>query len=265
MLTLPKLLWRASPNFSSRGGKTVTMIVVHDCEGNYDGSIGWFAMPRSRVSAHIVLSDDGTEATQMVAWRDKAWAVCNFNSISESIEAAGFSAKGLGAPEWAALAGITAFRLKANGLPCQQATAVNDWTGFCQHADLGAAGGGHDDITPNRDNWVTFAELVARAYGGPLPATWEPTVPAPFVPNPKGPRNDLVVGTLEWVQMELNALGLVKPALIIDGMMGHDTELAVRAFQASALLTIDGDPGPLTVAALAQALASPPARIASTG
>ena len=64
-------------NFSSRGGKTVTMIVVHDCEGNYDGSIGWFAMPRSRVSAHIVLSDDGTEATQMIAWRDKAWAVCN--------------------------------------------------------------------------------------------------------------------------------------------------------------------------------------------
>ncbi len=265
MLTLPRLLFKASPNFSSRGGQKVTMVVLHDCEGSYDGSIDWFSQACSRVSAHLVLSSDGAEATQMIAWSNKAWAVCDFNSISESIEAAGFSAKGLGAHEWAALAAITAFRLKANSLPCQQASAANNWTGFCQHADLGAAGGGHHDITANRDIWVTFAELVARAYGESLPATWEPTVPAPFVPNPEGPRNDLVVGTLEWVQMELNALGLAKPALIIDGMMGHDTELAVRAFQASAILTIDGDPGPLTVAALAQALASPPARVASTG
>jgi peptidoglycan hydrolase-like protein with peptidoglycan-binding domain len=59
------------------------------------------------------------------------------------------------------------------------------------------------------------------------------------------------------------ALGLAKPPLVIDGMMGHETEIAVRAFQASALLTIDGDPGPLTVAALTKP--SPPARVASTG
>jgi hypothetical protein len=261
-LTLPRLLWKPSPNYSGRGEQEVRLIVTHDCEGSYEGSIGWFAMADSRVSAHVVLSADGAEATQMVAWRNKAWAVCVFNPISESIEAAGFSAKGLGAPEWAALAGIVAFRLKANSLPCQQATAANDWMGFCQHADLGAAGGGHHDITPNHDIWTTFAELVARAYGEPLPATWEPGGPTPFVPNPEGPRNDIVPGTLEWVQMELNALGLAKPPLVIDGKMGHETEMAVRAFQASAVLTIDGDPGPLTVAALTKP--SPPARVAIT-
>jgi hypothetical protein len=47
-----------------------------------------------------------------------------------AFEAAGFSAKGLNAPEWAALAGITAFRLQANALFCEQATAANEWTGF---------------------------------------------------------------------------------------------------------------------------------------
>ena len=44
---------------SGRGGATVRLFVVHDCEGSYAGSIGWFAQVRSQVSAHIVLRKDG--------------------------------------------------------------------------------------------------------------------------------------------------------------------------------------------------------------
>jgi hypothetical protein len=230
MLVLPKLLWKPSPNFSLRGAR-VSMVVVHDCEGSYEGAVSWFSQARSRVSAHIVLSADGLEATQMVAWDKKAWAVCDFNSMSESIEAAGFSAKGLGAPEWAALAGVVAFRLKANGLPCQQANEANYWTGFCQHADLGEKGGGHHDITQNRDIWTTFAEIVEKAFNYPLPAVWSAMVPTPFVPNSDGPRHDLVEGSLEWCQMELNAQGYARPPLSVDGVMGRATEAALHAFQ----------------------------------
>ena len=124
-VTLPSLTWRASPNYSSRAGQRTRLIVVHDCEGGYGGSVSWFANPASQVSAHIVLSEDGASATQMVGWGNKAWHVCNFNGYSEGIEAAGFSAKGLGAAEWSALAAIVAYRLKANGLPCQVASSGN--------------------------------------------------------------------------------------------------------------------------------------------
>ena len=93
-MTLPPIKWTASPNCSSRGGQKVRLIVTHDCEGNYAGSIAWFAMKKSQVSAHLVLRDDGLEATQMVAWGDKAWHACNFNPFSEGIEAAGFESKG---------------------------------------------------------------------------------------------------------------------------------------------------------------------------
>src|ERR1035437_9656490 len=114
---LPSLKFVSSPNYSSRNGNAVRLIVVHDCEGSYNGSISWFSQAASKVSAHIVLSEDGTQATQMVAWANKAWHVCSFNPVSEGIEAAGFSAKGLGAPEWLELASITAYRLHAHGLP----------------------------------------------------------------------------------------------------------------------------------------------------
>ena len=33
---LPTLLWRPSPNFSSRPGTRVDLRVSHDCEGGYD-------------------------------------------------------------------------------------------------------------------------------------------------------------------------------------------------------------------------------------
>src|ERR1700691_5537135 len=75
-LILPPLSWISSPNFSSRGGQKVRLCVVHDCEGNYAGSVSWFAQARSQVSAHIVLDADGSRATQMVAFANKAWHVC---------------------------------------------------------------------------------------------------------------------------------------------------------------------------------------------
>ena len=67
---LPALLWKPSPNFSNRRGTRVDLIVLHDCEGGYEGSIEWFAMSRSNVSAHLVVREDGNEATQMVDLAD---------------------------------------------------------------------------------------------------------------------------------------------------------------------------------------------------
>jgi hypothetical protein len=69
---LPVLLWRPSPNSSGRHGMRGPHSLarlrgrVHDCAGGYEGSIRWFELSRSNVSAHYVVREDGGEATQMV-------------------------------------------------------------------------------------------------------------------------------------------------------------------------------------------------------
>lgn len=259
MNRLPFLRQIPSPNYSSRNGARTRLCVIHDCEGSFEGSVSWFSQPRSQVSAHIVLSDDGTRAVQMVAWANKAWAVCNYNSYSESYEAAGYSAKGLGAPEWQSLAAITAFRLHVLGLsPIYARGGVGE--GYCQHVDLGAAGGGHHDVTSDPSIWSSFQGMVEAAYALPQPDSWPAdasTSPTPTDPPPAGfkpsgtVRHDLQPPSLEWCQMRLNALGFSRPLLTVDGMMGPATERAVAAFQTTKGLHVDGDPGPQTVAALA--------------
>ena len=263
-LALPNYFWHNSPNYSSRNGQRTRLIVAHDCEGSFAGSVSWFAQAQSQVSAHIVLSEDGERAVQMVAWANKAWHVCNMNGFSEGIEAAGYAAKGLGAPEWQALANLVAYRLRANNIPCQRATSANAWTGWCQHADLGAAGGGHHDITADPRVTDMFAAMIKAAYDEPMPSFWGSTnlapTPAPAAPagwKPSGTvRHDLSEGSLEWAQAALNKLNILTTPMVVDGLDGPTTERAMRLFQQSHGLYIDGIYGPDTEAAIAKALAA---------
>ena len=255
-MALPSLTFKASPNFSSRGGHLVDKLVVHDCEGSWLGSVAWFAQSQSRVSAHLVLSEDGRRAIQMVAWANKAWHVCAYNSDTEGFEAAGYMARGLGAPEWESLASIVAFRLHVRGLP---PTWAKDGIGkgFCQHADLGKAGGGHHDITADPKVWEAFVRMVQTEYAKPQPGQWIPSgdvgplPPPPSNWKPSGTvRHDLTIGSMEWVQMELNVRKYADPVLIVDGIDGPKTHAALIAFQKDHNLTSDGGIGSLTIAAL---------------
>ena len=244
-----------SPNYSSRGGAKVRLVVVHDCEGSEQGAISWFAQARSRVSAQAVLSADGKRMTRMVDWQNKAWHACNFNPVSDGIEMAGFAAKGFDAPEWQAMANVVAWRLKARGLPPTWAQR-GEGAGFCSHHDLGAAGGGHYDPTTDSAVWAHFVGLVQAAYGDAPGDAVAPTitVPPPSAPSgwtPHGTiRHDHDVGSFEWAQIELNALGFARPLLQVDGINGPATERAVAAFQSAHGLYVDGVYGPNTEAAL---------------
>jgi N-acetyl-anhydromuramyl-L-alanine amidase AmpD len=93
---LPTLLSRASPNFSSRPGARVDLLLVlHDCEGGYEGSIRWFEVSRSKVSVHYVVHEDGGEVTQMVDLADNAWHACTFDQRSVGVEMSGFASRGI--------------------------------------------------------------------------------------------------------------------------------------------------------------------------
>lgn len=71
-------VWRPSPNFNSRmapPGGTIHMVIIHTCEGNYSGCWSWLVNTQSQVSAHYVLNDDGSEVSQLVREKDRAWQI----------------------------------------------------------------------------------------------------------------------------------------------------------------------------------------------
>ncbi len=68
-------IWRGSSNYSSRGGQTVEMVVIHACEGSYAGCWSWLRNTASGVSAHYVVNESGSEVSQLVYEADKAWHV----------------------------------------------------------------------------------------------------------------------------------------------------------------------------------------------
>jgi hypothetical protein len=274
---LPALKHVPSPNYSLRNGAAVRLFVVHDCEGSYAGSVGWFAQKASQVSAHLVLRRDGLEATQCVPMDRKAWHACAANPYSDSIELEGFEKDGFSDAELDAAAAIVAWGLHRRGLPCRWAEH-GEGEGFCSHYDLGPAGGDHFDITTDRNVWLAFAARVEMAYAafvaGPLP-DWAldglppltaisapPAAPAGWSPSgtirklPDDLPGDPPPGSILWVQERLVALKIpfaLAPGFLCDGRNGPITKAAVAAFQKRAgfaVADVDGLIGPKTTAAL---------------
>jgi N-acetyl-anhydromuramyl-L-alanine amidase AmpD len=183
---LPILKWVPSPNFSARTAK-IDLIVIHDCQGGYVGSVETFKGSNNGnpVSAHYVLKEDGSEATQMVDLGKKAWHCVNFNSRSIGIEMAGFEANTTAATrasgkdtyspaELGAAEVMTAYLCHKLSIPVRWASG-GVGTGICRHFDLGVSGGGHTDPTRDLTVWNDFLTKVQIAYAaGGFPDVWAP-------------------------------------------------------------------------------------------
>lgn len=160
---LPRLLWQPSPNYSARlPGVKPHLIVIHDTEGGCGGSVNWFTQKRSEVSAHFVVSEDGSQVIQCVALADKAWHACFYNSMSIGIEMAGFEAKGFMESEWIAAARVAAYLCYRFGIPVKASKGPTP--GIARHYDLGALGGGHQDPTTDPLKWQWFLGVVAKEF-----------------------------------------------------------------------------------------------------
>jgi len=263
-MTLPRLLWKPSPNFGGRHGTQPNLVVSHDTEGSYESAITTFLDSRNgnRVSAHYVIREDGQECTQMVELADAAWACCQFNGRSINIEMAGWARKGYGSAEWFAMASVVAYLLHHFQIPAKWARG-GVGPGFCSHYDLGRAGGGHSDPTTDPDVWKAFCAMVQDEYDkGDFPASWDPDAgPKPcrlnpptsvsHVPLPNARGGALDLSTCEGVQKALNALGA---KIDVDGVDGPATDQAIKSFQIHSGLSADGVAGPLTRAAILKEL-----------
>lgn len=169
-----------SPNFSSRGGSTVRLIVLHTAEGarTIQSLGGFFANPSVQASSQAGADDTLNTIAQFVQDGDKAWAVAAYNPVSVNLEMCAFAAWTTG--QWmqhphmlANCAGWIAEEARRFGIPIVKLTdaeAQGGGRGVCQHSNLGVAGGGHHDCGPGFP--IDLVLEMARNAGDPQHYGW---------------------------------------------------------------------------------------------
>ena len=171
-----KRVWIPSPNYSSRGGSGVRLIVLHTAEGARTiESLGSFFQGDVGASSHVGADDKVNTIGEYVKRGNKSWTQASFNPVAVSIELCAFAA--WSTDEWhrhpnmldncakwiaeeAAYYGLPITKLSAS-------QAQGSGRGVCQHVDLGSAGGGHHDCGPG----FPMDYVLTMAHGGsPGPA-----------------------------------------------------------------------------------------------
>lgn len=170
-------VWRGSPNFDARRADSsgvAHLVIIHTCEGNYPGCWSWLSNPVSRVSAHYVVNEEGTEISQLVREPYRAWHVaalydCTLNlrhdcwldgvqsnHFTVGIEHAGFASQSA-FPETQidASAALVCDITRDHGIP-------RDWQHVVGHGQLQPLD--RTDPGPNWP-WISYLHRVQRHCG----------------------------------------------------------------------------------------------------
>lgn len=171
-----KRIWIPSPNYSSRQGSDVRLIVLHSAEGARTiGELGhFFASMSVQASSHVGADDQFNTVGEYVKRDRKAWTECTFNPVSVSVEMCAFAA--WDADEWhrhpnmlenvARWIAEEADHFKIPIVKLNSLQAQGNGRGVCFHSDLGSAGGGHSDPGPGFPiNYVLTLAIGMANYG----------------------------------------------------------------------------------------------------
>ena len=246
--------WIPAPaaNYTAgRGGERVRLIVIHQTDGTYEGSIAWLRTPSSRVSAHYVVRARDGEITQMVREVDTAWHARGANRTSIGIENEYYPRLGIGHTDaqYRASASLVCEIARRHRLPIDRQHVVG-------HAEI--PGTDHADPGPAW-NWAHFIALARAACGSASSTVTAADAGASagggIAPNAglaRGASGDAVLA----LQRSLVDVGALRHADILGGrgVFGPLTHDAVVAFQRASGLPQTGYYGPLTQVALAGAL-----------
>ena len=275
-ILMQRVFQRPTHNYST-SPVAQDLIFVHMMEGGYLGSVSWLCMAAAKASAHLCMSEDGSEVSQLVPLSMKAWAQCSFNGKGVSQELPGKTAEGNPEARWRAAALIVAWLCREYGLPPVWARGGLG-RGVCQHADLGAAGGGHHDCSGvGSPTWLAFMAMAQQAFDafGPvqlpvfalhgLPDHHQIILPPPVAPAPTHSGADraepgearlphptssgFAQGSMRDLQWRLRKVG-ANPQLDIDGGEGRATRAAFATFQRATGLPITSDVNPATLSRL---------------
>ena len=247
----------------------VRVLVIHTAETPENSkmaeSIQAYCSRRAdSVSCHEAIDNDSVVAG--VRPYDTAWTTGSINDYAYSYELAGRASQSKA--DWAdafstAMLQLAAKRVakaailwKIPVLKLSPAELKAGRTGICGHVDQTVAyqvKGGHTDPGPNFP-WILFLDLVkaevSALMGAPVPPI-VPVVPAPAVPPAPAPVHDCTKNTVKkgskgecvkTAQTRLIHHGF-EPGPV-DGVFGPKTQAAVRYFQETRKLKVDGIVGP---------------------
>lgn len=187
-MTQLRRVWIGSPNYSSRGGSGVRLVVVHTAEGarNFRDLGGFFASSSAAASSHTGIDDEQGTIGEYVVRSNKAWTQANYNPqcVSTELCAAPIASShpcgaNWDAEEWnrhtAMLSNVADWireECDYYGLPVTKLSAADaqgSGRGVCGHADLGAGGGGHWDPGPHFP-WSRVMDMARGTTTQPPPA-----------------------------------------------------------------------------------------------
>lgn len=178
-------VWIPSPNYSSRGGAGVRLLVLHTAQGarTYQSLGSYFQGPVG-VSSHVGIDDTANTVGEYVSRGHKAWTASGANPVACQAELCAFAE--WDSVEWhrhpnmlSSTAAWLAEEAAAFGIPLVKLTAAqaqSNGRGVCQHVDLGAWGGGHWDCGPSFPIDEVLAMAGGQAGGAPTPPTPTPTL-----------------------------------------------------------------------------------------
>lgn len=164
-VVLPPLVQRRSPNQSART-QPITHLVWHGTAGHYAPSVEWLCNPQAQASAHLVIREDGGEATQLVHLAEKAWHAVAWNGFSVGVEHASPGTGFTGLDQEQVSARVFAWLCWKLGVPPLH--GLHRPRGIVRHRDLGIAGGGHVDGPTDATWFGVFLPAVQHelARGG---------------------------------------------------------------------------------------------------
>lgn len=171
MATLAPLVQHRSPNQSSRNGRTITHLVWHSTAGSYAGSVSWLCNRAADASAHLVVREDGDEASQLVHLAAKAWHAEAWNAFSVGVEHASLGRGFASHAQLLESARIFAWLCHREGIP--PLFGLHRPRGLVRHRDLGVAGGGHSDGPSDQVWFHEYLPAVQRELvRGGFRKTW---------------------------------------------------------------------------------------------
>lgn len=171
MFDLNNIPFKQSPNYDP-GGNSMKKVVIHSTEGSYSSSVGWLLSTASQASAHYVISEDGSQCTQLVKDEDIAWHAGNlsYNRMCIGIEHSWFSDGRNGPPPdslYQAGAKLTAMLCKKHGIVPNRGNII-------AHGEIPPP---NDHVDPGpRWDWPKFMAYVIQAFNGGVAPVPDPAM-----------------------------------------------------------------------------------------
>jgi N-acetyl-anhydromuramyl-L-alanine amidase AmpD len=244
-----KRVWIPSPNYSSRGGAGVRLIVLHTAEGatTIESLGNFFASSSAGVSSHAGADDKANTIGEYVKRGNKAWTQAEANPVAVSIEACGFASwststwQGQHGNMLNNIAAWIAEEAKHFGIPIvklSSSQAQGGGKGVCQHRDLGSWGGNHSDC----GNGFPMDDVLAKAGGTKVDTPPPSSGKAPPFPGTNLEDETHGHGTREW-QQKMSERGW---SLDVDDIYDGESSRVCTQFQQEKGLGVDGIVGPET-------------------